>query len=214
MFDEINGEVEEIASSLGDSQDFFTQDDVLSNLRDIISTSNNGTTGATDASYSVSAPDKDESHDPEELLVNALNAYNEKYNLNLTPQTLTENLKIASFLGKKDRDINDLVKRGILGNAADHLYFKTLVSLYKLIDKSVQNLFNSDFANEFSMDTMMVIDRMFTWLSQLEALKQKYQIYDFDKTMTKLIDTEVEQDTTTVSPVPALMKKLMNMKKE
>jgi hypothetical protein len=216
MFDEVQSEVEEIASSLGDSVDFYTQEDIARNLREIALSGRQSTNDASVFGVANSSViDKDESKDADDLLLNALNAYNEKYNLHLTPQTLTENLKIASFLGKQEKDINDLVQRGILGNAADHLYFKTLISLYKLIDKSVQNIFNSDYANNFSMETIAVINQMFQWLSQLESLKQKYQMYDFDKTMNKLISsTSDELDTTQKSPVPALMQRLIKLGKK
>lgn len=205
-YDDVSCEVEEIASTLGDSTDFYSQDDIAQSLHELISAG-----GGYDSPHPNITVDSDESKTADDLLKNALDAYNQKYGLNLTAQSLTENLRVASFLSRNDKNINDLVQRGILGNAADHLYFKTLVSLYKMIDKTIQNVTTSEYAEQFSLESMAIIDRLFAWLGQLDQLKERYKMFDFDKTMQKLISKEEEQDTTTVNPVPNLIKSLMKL---
>lgn len=203
--DESYVEIEELASSISDSMDFMTTDDIAENLRNIIQGESISSTNNFNNSND---------QDVDKLLEDSLQAYNQKYGLNLTPETLKEHIQMASFLNKKDKGALELVQQGIVSNSAEFLYFKSLMTLYKMIDHTLNNVLQSEMMQDVSMDTLVLVDRVFSWIQQLEGMKEKYKIYDFDASMKRILNKGIidEQDNYSVNQTHVVLKQLSALK--
>lgn len=200
MYNEESNEIEDLASTIGESMSFMTTDDIAANLRQIIQGENQNIN-----SNVMSQPDQD----VDKLLEESLNAYNEKYGLSLSPETLKEHIQMASFLNKKDKGALELVQQGIVSNSAEYLYFKSLMTLYKMIDTTLQNVMQSDLMQDVSMESIVLVDKVFSWVTQLEEMKEKFKIYDFDASMKRVLSKGIdEQDNYSTNMTFSTLKKL------
>lgn len=200
MSDETSIEIEELANSLGDSVGFLTPDDIATNLQQIIQGEN--------AFSGLNAPNADDQN-VDKLLEESLQAYNEKYGLSLSPETLKEHIQMASFLNKKDKGALELVQQGIVSNSAEYLYFKSLMTLYKMIDQTLSNVMQSEMMQDVTVESIMLVDKVFGWVAQLEEMKEKFKIYDFDSSMKRILNKGIdEQDNYSTNETYKTLKKL------
>lgn len=193
-------EIEELANSIGDSVGFMSTNDIAENLKQIIQ-GENASSGLNTAASSDQDVDK--------LLEDSLQAYNDKYGLSLSPETLKEHIQMASFLNKKDKGALELVQQGIVANSAEYLAFKAILTLYKMIDQTLSNVMQSEMMQDVSMESVVLVDKVFSWVQQLEEMKEKYKIYDFDSSMKRILNKGIdEQDNYTTNQTFNVLKQL------
>jgi len=197
--DDIFGSVRDLAEGLADDLDFVDMsnpEQIQNQLKQLIGIGSN-------------LPN-DNTNDAD-VLKTTLDKYNEKYGLDLDIKSFSEHLSMAAFVSKKDREILGVVQKSIISNSAEYLYFKSLVSVYQMIDRTIQNALHSEYMANFSMESFVVIDRLFSWLQKLEELKSKYKVHNLDSTMSKLLETEKEIDTTELNKTYSLVQQLAKM---
>ena len=197
-------EIEELANSIGNTVEMMSTDDIAKNLQQIIQGEN--------VASNLNAPPIDDTN-VDKLLEESLQAYNEKYGLSLSPETLKEHIQMASFLNKKDKGALELVQQGIVSNSAEYLYFKSLLTLYKMIDNTLSNVMQSELMQDVTVESVMLIDKVFSWVTQLEQMKEKFKVYDFDNSMKKILNKGIdEQDNYSTNQTYKVLKQLSALK--
>jgi hypothetical protein len=125
------------------------------------------------------------------VLSNVYDALNQKYNLNITNKEFTDFISTVIDKSKFETSIENIVGSKVITNVCDRVVLKSIITAGALIEKSLEVIEKqSATINTTSAELIIMISKIFEWVEQLDALRDKYETEDPDKSLSRVIETK------------------------